>query len=86
MRHPAGRAGPPPRIVVSGISLALLILAAGPRQAQAQSAVFDTFPQASPRAGEMAPPFELQTVDNETFDLMEVLAEKPVVIEFGSFT
>ena len=66
--------------VVLGISLLL------PATVQAQSARFDEFADTSPKAGEMAPDFTLLTVENEPFNLMEAAAEKPLVIEFGSFT
>jgi peroxiredoxin len=48
--------------------------------------MFDNFTRTSPKAGEMAPDFTLLTLDNEPFHLMEAAADKPVVIEFGSFT
>jgi hypothetical protein len=54
--------------------------------AHAQSARFDEFAEASPKAGEMAPDFTLLTLDNESFNLMSVAADMPVVVEFGSFT
>jgi hypothetical protein len=57
-----------------------------PANAQAQSARFEQFGQTSPKAGEMAPDFTLLTLENEEFNLMEAAAEKPLVIEFGSFT
>ena len=37
-------------------------------------------------AGEGAPDFTLLTVDGEEFTLSEAYANRPVVIEFGSFT
>ncbi len=74
------RAGP-----LAVLAIPVLLLAA-PRSARAQSAMFDNFTSTSPRAGEMAPDFTLLTLDNEPFHLLEALAEKPVVIEFGSFT
>ena len=64
------------------LGLALLL----PASVQAQSARFEQFVQTSPKAGEMAPNFTLLTLENESFNLMEVAAEKPLVIEFGSFT
>ena len=71
-----------------GISLALsaFLITALPAPARAQSARFDEFAVTSPKAGEVAPDFSLLTIDNETFNLLEVAADKPVVIEFGSFT
>ena len=68
------------------LGLCTLLLAMAPTTAQAQSARFDQFAETSPKAGEMAPDFTLMTVDNEPFNLMEAVAEKPLVIEFGSFT
>jgi hypothetical protein len=53
---------------------------------QAQSARFDEFPQTKPTAGEEAPDFSLMTLEGEPFDLHEAAMEKPVVLEFGSFT
>ena len=66
--------------------LALVIFALAPRTAQAQSARFDEFAEASPKGGELAPEFTLMTLDNQPFNLMEAVAEKALVIEFGSFT
>ena len=68
------------------LGLSLLFLALAPTAAQAQSARFDQFAESSPKTGEMAPGFTLMTLDNEPFDLMEAVAEMPLVIEFGSFT
>jgi len=34
----------------------------------------------------MAPDFTLMTLENKPFNLMEATLEKPLVIEFGSFT
>jgi len=61
-------------------------LLAAPHVARAQSAMFDNFVEASPRAGETAPDFTLLTLEGEPFHLMEATAEMPVVVEFGSFT
>ena len=74
--------------VVPGLllGLCLLLLALAPNTAQAQSARFDQFAETSPKAGEMAPDFDLLTLENEAFNLMAMAAETPVVIEFGSFT
>lgn len=71
-----------------GFSLALsaLLVTLAPSPAQAQSARFDEFAVTSPKAGEVAPDFSLMTMDNESFNLLEVAADKPVVMEFGSFT
>ena len=68
------------------LGLCLLALALAPNTAQAQSARFDQFAETSPKAGEMAPDFNLLTLENEPFNLMAMATEKPVVIEFGSFT
>jgi hypothetical protein len=73
----------PPRPALGGIRP--LKSATGPRP-RAQSARFDQFAETSPKAGEMAPDFDLLTLDNDPFNLMEAAAEKPLVIEFGSFT
>ncbi len=67
-----------------GYSLALMLLGGG--AAQAQSARFDEFPQTKPTAGEEAPDFSLMTLEGEPFDLHEAAMEKPIVLEFGSFT
>jgi hypothetical protein len=64
----------------------LMAAAALPKSATAQSAAFDSFTVTSPKAGEMAPDFTLMTLDNQPFNLMEAVAEKPLIIEFGSFT
>jgi len=71
-------------VILGGLFLLLLALA--PTTAQAQSARFDQFAETSPKAGEMAPDFTLMTLDNEPFNLMGATLEKPLVIEFGSFT
>jgi peroxiredoxin len=36
--------------------------------------------------GEIAPDFTLETLDGEEFTLSEAYANRPVVIEFGSYT
>lgn len=74
--------------VVPGLLLGLCLLlpALAPDTAQAQSARFDQFAETSPKAGEMAPDFDLLTLENEPFNLMAMAAETAVVIEFGSFT
>jgi len=69
-----------------GLACAILASSLTPVSTQAQSARFDEFTVTSPKAGEMAPDFTLRTVDNEEFNLMAVVAEMPVVMEFGSFT
>ena len=57
-----------------------------PASLRAQSAKFDEFPDKEPTAGNVAPDFTLMTVEGEPFTLSEAYAEKPVVIEFGSYT
>lgn len=69
------------------LAVALLLTAFGlTTEATAQSAKFEQFTVTSPKAGDTAPDFTLMTLEGEPFNLMEVAAEKPVVIEFGSFT
>ena len=57
-----------------------------PQVVRAQSARFDNFPNAKPTAGEVAPDFTLLTLEGESFNLHAVAADKPIVLEFGSFT
>jgi hypothetical protein len=57
-----------------------------PLTVSAQSAKFREFPNAKPKAGDMAPDSNLKTVDGEDFQLSKAVAEQPVVIEFGSYT
>lgn len=71
---------------VASLALCFLLTTALPTATRAQSARFEQFTVTSPKAGEMAPDFSLLTMDNEPFHLMEVVVDKPVVIEFGSFT
>ena len=78
------RLSPAPGFLV-GVTFSVLLLSS-PGAVQGQSARFDEFAETSPKAGEMAPDFTLLTLDNEQFNLMEVAADRPVVIEFGSFT
>ncbi|NNM07433.1 MAG: hypothetical protein HKO65_20245 [Gemmatimonadetes bacterium] len=75
------RAGPGLSLVLSFLFLGLV-----PNPLAAQSAIFEQFPETSPMAGEMAPAFRLMTLENEPFNLMSVVADMPVVVEFGSFT
>lgn len=63
--------------------LAFLLVPAG---LYAQSVRFEQFTETKPLAGEVGPDFTLETVDGERFTLSEVYAERPVVIEFGSYT
>lgn len=55
-------------------------------EATAQSAKFDQFTDTSHKAGETAPDFTLMTLKGGQLNLMEVAAERPAVIEFGSFS
>ena len=48
--------------------------------------MFGSFPNAKPAPGQIAPNFDLSTPDGETVSLGKLLYEKPVVLEFGSFT
>ena len=57
-----------------------------PATLRGQSAKFDEFSDKEPTVGDMAPDFTLLTVEGEPFTLSEAYAEKPVVIEFGSYT
>jgi len=70
------------RLAVLSLALAL----AAPGVAEAQSARFDEFTQAKPTAGEKAPNFSLMTLEGQPFDLHAAAMEKPIVLEFGSFT
>jgi hypothetical protein len=79
------RLSPAPGFLV-GVTYSALLFLSSPGAVQGQSARFDEFAETSPKAGEMAPDFTLLTLDNEPFNLMEVAADRPVVIEFGSFT
>ena len=81
MTHGAVRAS-----TLAGLLLALMAVIVLPHTAQAQSSRFDQFAETSPKAGEVAPDFTLMTVDNQPFNLKEAAAERPLVIEFGSFT
>jgi cytochrome oxidase Cu insertion factor (SCO1/SenC/PrrC family) len=66
--------------------VALLAFLLAPPALYPQSARFEQFTETKPLAGEIAPDFTLETVDGEQFTLSEVYAERPVVIEFGSYT
>ena len=57
-----------------------------PAECFAQSARFRDFPTTEPKPGDMAPDFTLKTRDGNTFTLSEAFAERPVVIQFGSYT
>ncbi|MFC1628258.1 hypothetical protein ACFL3H_03995 [Gemmatimonadota bacterium] len=56
------------------------------RRPQSSGGMFEEFPNRTPKAGEMAPDFTLNTLDNGSFTLSEAYAMGPVVIEFGSYT
>lgn len=71
------------RIVPALASLAPLCL---PSLVSAQSSRFEEFTITNPTVGDVAPDFTLQTVDGEQFTLSEAYSERPVVIEFGSYT
>ena len=73
------------RRTVQTVALAVFLLTI-PQVVKAQSARFDNFPNAKPTAGEVAPDFTLMTLEGEAFNLHEFAADKPVVLEFGSFT
>lgn len=73
----------PARALTALACMGVLLL---PASLRGQSAKFDEFPDTEPTAGQMAPDFTLLTVDGEPFTLSEAYAQKPVVIEFGSYT
>ncbi len=73
------------RRMVQTLALSLVLLTI-PMVVKAQSSRFDNFPDAKPTAGEVAPDFTLMTLEGETFNLHEVALDKPIVLEFGSFT
>ena len=85
--HSTPRFRPPSTLAPSMCAILLLLGASAFLvPVQGQSARFDEFAETSPKAGEMAPDFTLLTLENESFNLMSVAADMPVVIEFGSFT
>src|SRR5690349_14679654 len=47
---------------------------------------FLTFATAAPAPGDVAPPFELATLDGKTVRLADAVARGPVVLVFGSFS
>jgi hypothetical protein len=73
------------RRIVQTLALAGCLLTI-PQVVNAQSARFDNFPTTKPTAGEVAPDFTLMTLEGESFNLHAVAADKPIVLEFGSFT
>ncbi|NNF00684.1 MAG: hypothetical protein HKN25_16835 [Pyrinomonadaceae bacterium] len=58
----------------------------GRRGGGSRGGMFGRFPNARPAPGQIAPNFELMTSDGVTVSLGKLLYEKPVVLEFGSFT
>jgi alkyl hydroperoxide reductase subunit AhpC len=66
--------------------LTLLSLLSTPSILQAQNSRFDEFTETKPLVGETAPDFTLETLDGEEFTLSETYVNRPVVIEFGSYT
>jgi len=73
----------PARALVTLACMSVLLL---PVSLRGQSAKFDEFPDKEPTVGDVAPDFTLLTVEGEPFTLSEAYAQKPVVIEFGSYT
>ena len=51
-----------------------------------KSARFQNFPSTKPAPGDPAPSFKLKTLDGKPVSLASITSERPVVIEFGSFT
>ncbi|MBI2190833.1 MAG: hypothetical protein HYU36_02465 [Planctomycetes bacterium] len=51
-----------------------------------RSARFRQFPTSRPAPGDPAPDFTLKTLDGPTLSLSQLVAERPVVLEFGSYT
>ncbi len=70
-------------LALAAVLLGILLI---PADSLAQGNRFDEFPFTPPLVGEGAPDFTLLTVDGEEFTLSEAYANRPVVIEFGSFT
>ncbi len=67
-------------------AVVILALFACPSAVLSQSSRFDEFTVTDPLVGDVAPDFTLETLDGETFTLSEAYANRPVVIEFGSYT
>ncbi len=76
------------RDIIPGTLPAAVLLTAllVPTDALAQSARFEEFTVTPPLVGEVAPDFTLLTVDGEKFTLSEAYTNRPVVMEFGSYT
>ena len=68
------------------LALALGSLLLSPSSLSAQSKRFDEFLTTEPMVGDVAPDFRLMTLEGEDFQLSAEYAERPVVIEFGSYT
>jgi hypothetical protein len=66
--------------------LALLSLLLCPSKLLSQGKRFEEFVFTPPLVGEIAPDFSLKTLAGEEFTLNEAYANRPVVIEFGSYT
>ena len=47
---------------------------------------FETFTATKPKAGELAPAFDLKDADGAAVKLSDATARGPVVLVFGSFT
>ncbi len=63
-----------------------LLVSTLPAFAQMRLPRLERFWENAPEEGAIAPDFTLQTLEGDTFTLSEAWAEKPVVLEFGSFT
>lgn len=56
------------------------------KSAPSTGSPFETFASTTPKAGELAPPFELTDTDGALVKLSDATARGPVVLVFGSFT
>ncbi len=72
----------PPGLLPLLLSIGITI----PVQAQMRLPRLERFWQNAPEEGTVAPDFTLKTLEGTTFTLSEAYAERPVVLEFGSFT
>lgn len=72
-----------PRLLPLAILLGSL---SGPSPALSQSKKFVEFTITKPLMGDVAPDFTLPTVGGGEFTLSRAYADRPVVIEFGSYT
>jgi len=74
-------------LLLAGAGALLYLLAgAAPIQAQQRLPRLERFWRTAPAEGAVAPDFTLKTLEGATFTLSEAYAERPVVLEFGSFT